>query len=652
MPMKLRDVILPHLNDDATAEEGWEEVADKLTLVLDMALADQEPADGVLWAGLINMDEVLTAANDARCAVMAYVANELIDLPKQRLARLYALTRQADALLELGQRGKAIRVHRGIVDQFGAETDDLRICGQVAQSQLFIAAGLEEKSRYPQALALYDAIIARHGDATDPVLRISVANARLYRSTCVYDISEEEDAEPTIERWEAIIREYENDTVPGICDLVGLTYEKLSEVVSNHHGDAAAIAIVDRMVAWAARPDITPPQERVSEALLTKYATHYMMEDAAGAMATAQTILDRLPVDGDAVDRLITWMLSEAEARLAEHKDPVIAGQYLQQIISRTRALRHDDEMLGQRISLRWGDCLREADYPDAALAFYRHAAQDWRDDRWIGCRLLTAIANTKAGIVLDGLGRHDEELRHYDAVIADWQEDDGEGLICQQAVALNNKRITLADQDDWAGADAAADLMEQRCHGFSHFVTRDYVASNFFYRVDRALANDNVPEMLRVRCAMVDYFAHDTDPEILTRVIPVVLQAARGLLIRNDSAGAVRAYSRLWLMLPHVQDPDDLVQICLGLVEFGRFQHSENQFDDAVATLSNALATFQDLRTSHADVDTALVLAEQHLQQCQQRRAYRVPTYPQSRWINIIAWGLRIFAFLRRGRP
>jgi tetratricopeptide (TPR) repeat protein len=242
-----------------------------------------------------------------------------------------ALRHKRSALSELSRPEEAIGVYDQVVDRFGDATEpELRT--KVANALIHKGLTLDAQERRKEAIGVYDQVVDRFGDATEPELRDLVARALIKKGlalntlTRVARVLDKEDAtlsaqdreEEAVEVYDQVVDRFGDATEPELRTRVAwaLIYKGVALGWLGRSEEAVGVydQVVDRF------GDATEPELRtkVANALINKGDALGMLGRSEEAIGVYDQMVDRF---GIATEPRIRDLVADALRSRAEMKD-------------------------------------------------------------------------------------------------------------------------------------------------------------------------------------------------------------------------------------------------------------------------------------------------------------------------------------------
>ena len=179
---------------------------------------------------------------------------------------VHRMLRNGNILAEKGKYEEAIAVYDQVVERYG-EASEPGLREQVAKALFNKGVTLGQLKRSEDAIVVYDQVVARCGEAAEPGLREQVARALVSKGVTLGDLKRSEEEMAV---YEQVVARYGEAAEPGLREQVAraLLYKGLTLGELKRSEDA--IVAYDQVVAWygeAAEPGL---REQVARALVCK----------------------------------------------------------------------------------------------------------------------------------------------------------------------------------------------------------------------------------------------------------------------------------------------------------------------------------------------------------------------------------------------
>jgi tetratricopeptide (TPR) repeat protein len=350
---------------------------------------------------------------------------ELDQSAKERFGTDFArvLGDKGIALGQLNRGEEALAVYDDLLRRFGDATESA-LREQVARALFNKGVTLGQLNRGEEALAVYDDLLRRFGDATEPALREGVAKALFNKGFTLGQLSRNEDA---VAVYDDVARRFGDATEPALREQVAKALFNKGVTLGQLNRSEEELGVYDDLLRRFG--DATEPalRERAAKALVNKGVTLGQLYRGEEALAVYDDMLRRF---GDAAE-------------------PALREQV-------ARALVNKGVALGQ---LSRGE---------EALAVYDDLLRRFGDTTEPALREGVARALVNKGITLGQLNRTDDELAVYDDVVRRFEDATEPALREQVATALINKGMALEEMKQIGTALNAYEEVVRRFAGDS----------------------------------------------------------------------------------------------------------------------------------------------------------------------------------------
>jgi len=225
-----------------------------------------------------------------------------------RLSDAQALLNKGRTLGELRRREEAIAVYDDLIARFGNATE-LALREHVVLALLDKGNTLGELRRREEAIAVYDDLLARVGNATELALRERVALALLDKGNTLRGLRRREEA---IAVYDDLIARFGNATELALREHVVMALLNKGNTLGELRRREEAIAVYDDLIAGFGNATELALREHVVLALLNKGNTLGELRRREEAIAVYDNLIARF---GNATELLRQWVANAKSAR-------------------------------------------------------------------------------------------------------------------------------------------------------------------------------------------------------------------------------------------------------------------------------------------------------------------------------------------------
>ena len=395
---------------------------------------------------------------------------------------------------------------------------------QVASALINKGLTLRDLNRREEGIPAYDEVVARFGQATEPVLLERVARAlvnkgialgildRRDEELAVYDEVEARFSQAT----ESVLRE----AVARALSHKGFSLGALDRMEEE-------LAVNDEVVARFGQTTEPMLREAVARALVNKGLT-------LGA-------LDRREEELAVYDEIV--------ARFGLATEPALLERVAMALVNKGFALGALDRME------------EELAVYDEVVARFGQATEP---------ALLEAVARAlvNKGLTLGALNSEEEELAVYDEIVARFGQATEPALQVRVAIALTNKGLTLRDLNRREEEIAAYDEVEARFGQATEPVLREEVAKTLFNKGLTLGALDRREEELAVYDEIVARFGQATEPALLKAVASALVNKGLSLKILKKFDPALATFNQVIDCFKNMTEPGVRKQVARAIKE------------------------------------------------------------------------------------
>lgn len=299
-------------------------------------------------------------------------------------------------LAELNRSEEAIAVYEQVVARFGEATESV-LREQVAGALLNKGVALGRQTRSQEAIAAYEQVVARFGGAPEPVLREEVAQALLNKGAALGRLTRSEEA---IAAYGQVVARFGEATEPVLREQVVKALLNKGVALGRLNRSGEAIGVYEQVVARFGEATEPVLREGVGKALVNKGVTLGRLNRSEEAIAVYEQVVARfgsateLPFregvakalvnKGVALGRLTrseeaTAVYQEVVARFGEATEPVLREQVV-------RTFNSMGLYLLRKAKFSWHDTDARAQFLlDARSNFDRSLERDAQNSSTIG---------------------------------------------------------------------------------------------------------------------------------------------------------------------------------------------------------------------------------------------------------------------------
>ncbi|CAE6703844.1 tetratricopeptide repeat protein [Candidatus Nitrotoga fabula] len=187
------------------------------------------------------------------------VSSEPIQLSK-------ALVNKGAALAQMGRNEEAIAAYDEVVHRFGEATEE-PLREQVATALMNKGKTLGKMGRDEEAIAVYDKVVRHFGEATEAPLREQVATALVNKGGTLDQMEWNNEA---IAAYDEVVRRFGEATEAPLREQVATALMNKGKTLGKMGRDEEAIAVYDEVARLFGEEKETPLRMKVSETLLSK----------------------------------------------------------------------------------------------------------------------------------------------------------------------------------------------------------------------------------------------------------------------------------------------------------------------------------------------------------------------------------------------
>jgi tetratricopeptide (TPR) repeat protein len=321
-------------------------------------------------------------------------------------------------LHELGRSEEEIGVYDQVVDRFGEATEPI-VREQMARALYIKGDTLVELGQWEEAAEAYDQMVNRFGEATEPELREQVAKALVHKGNTLGELGRSEEATGV---YDQVMDRFGEATEPELREQVAKALYNKGVTLGVLGRSEEAIGVYDQVV------------DRFGEA--TERAVRYLVATALYLKGVRLGVLGRSEEAIGVYDQVVDRFGGATEPELREQVAKALVNKGF-----RLGVLGRSEEEIGV--------------YDQVVDRFGGATEPKLRE------QVAEALGNK--GDTLVELGRSEEEIGVYDQVVDRFGEATEPKLRERVARALFNKGVTLGELGRWEEATGAYDQVVDR---------------------------------------------------------------------------------------------------------------------------------------------------------------------------------------------
>jgi tetratricopeptide (TPR) repeat protein len=474
---------------------------------------------------------------------------------------------------ELERLEDAIASYEQVVSRFG-DAADPALREVTAKALVNRAVSLGKLGRSEEELAGYDDVVRRFGEAADPALRDQTAKALVNRAVTFDQLGRSEEA---LAGYDDVVRRFGEAADPALRDQTAKALVNRAVTFGKLGRSEEELAGYDDVIARFGEATDPALRDQTAKAIFNKAIT-------LGELGRHE---EELAGYDDVVDRF------------ADATDPALRDQTAKALVNRAATL----SQLGRH---------------EVALAGYEDVMSRIADDPDLELRLQTAKALFGRAVTLGELGRHEEALADYDDMVRRFGEATDPALRDQTAKALFGRAVMLGELGRHEEALAGYDDVVRRFGEATEPTLRDQTAKALFNKAVTLGKLGRYEEALAGYEDIVSHIADATDSELR-------LQIARALLGRAVTLGklgryeeALAGYDDMVRRFGEATDPalgdqtaKALFNRAVTLGNLGRAEEELAGYDDIVSRFGEATDPALLDQTAKALFNRAVTLGE-----------------------------------------
>lgn len=288
----------------------------------------------------------------------------------------------------------------------------------------------------------------------------------------------------------------------------------------DQHNDERALALLDEAVALC-----LPPQGDLALDSLAAHVLARILYDKGGMLGQIGRTEEAFRVFDDMIDRFGTWAAS-----VTPQDDHAFRAR-----LAVASALKSKANFLAKL------DRKKEA--ADACGEMFRLFQKVERDNRLM---TRTAQAMIQRGLLLGEIGRDDEEIAAYDAVVARYGENHLIELSRAVISALENKALTYRDQEDYEAVVETCDDLIRRYEFDPGDGIADRVARAMIRKANALKKLGKTAQELASLDKVARMFGHWSEPEMRKHAAIALISKAITLNEADQTAAEMECYEEV----------------------------------------------------------------------------------------------------------
>jgi tetratricopeptide (TPR) repeat protein len=377
---------------------------------------------------------------------------------------------------QLNQSEAAIASYDEVLRRFG-EATELALREQVAKALINKGFTQSQLNQSEAAIASYDDVLRRFGVTTEPALREQVAKALINKG---FTQSQLNQSEAAIASYDDVLRRFGEATEPALREQVANALINIGNRQGQLNRSEAAIASYDDVLRRFGEATEPALREQVAKALINKGNRQGQLNQIEAAIASYDDVLRRFgeatepalrePVAKALVNKGVTQgQLNQSEAAIASYDDA------LRRFGEATEpALR---EQVAKAL-INKGVTQGQLNQSEAAIASYDQVLRRFGEATEPALREQVAKALINKGNRQGQLNQSEAAIASYDEVLRRFGEATEPALREQVANALINKGVTQGQLNQIEAAIATYDEVLRRFGEATEPALREQVAN------------------------------------------------------------------------------------------------------------------------------------------------------------------------------
>jgi tetratricopeptide (TPR) repeat protein len=493
--------------------------------------------------------------SDAQAAVNCYQLALSIggELPDERFRDfagrgMFAL---GVAFLSLDRRVEAVDAWRTLLSRIDLGTAILPP-ELTATTMLLIGLTLDElDGRSGDAIAAFDELIKRFGDASEPGVREQVAKALFNKGAM---LAKRDQTGKALEAYDELVRRFGDATEPSVREQVAAALRNKGVKLGEDNQTGKALETYDELVRRFG--DATEPgvREQVAAALRNKGFKLGEDNQTGKALETYDELVRRF---GDAIEPGVR----EHVAAALRNKAVMLASQEQTE-----KALETYDELVG-----RFGDAIEP------------------------GVREHVAAALCNKALLLANHDQTNKALETYDELVRRFGDATESAVRERVAAALRNKALRLAIQEQTEKALETYDELIRRFGDATEPSVRDPVAGALCDKGVMLAERNQTEKALDAYDELIRRFGDATEPGVREQVATALCNKGVMLGKHNQTEKALQAYDELVRRFGDGTEPGVREQVAAALCNKGLMLDEQNQKEKALQTYDELVLRFRD---------------------------------------------------------
>jgi tetratricopeptide (TPR) repeat protein len=410
---------------------------------------------------------------------------------------------------------------------------------------------LSDLGRSEEALGIYEDLVARYGEATEPAMREYVAIALFNKGVRLGDLDRPDDERGV---YEEIVAHYGDATEPALRAQAAKALVNKGIRLSVLDRPEQAVGVYEEVVARYGGAIEPALREQVAKALISMGITHGMLDRSEEAVRVYDEVI----------------------ARYGEATEPALREQTAKALLNK-----------GVRLGV--------LDRPEQALDAYEEVVARYGDATEPAIREQVAEALFNKGVTLGVLDRPEDELGVYDEVVTRFGDATEPEPRKQAAKALLNKGVTLSSLDRNEEAVGVYEELIARYGDATEPVLRAYLAEALFNKGFTLGALARSEEAVGVYEEVVARFGDATEPALRVQIAKAMVNKGVRLGVLDRPDEELGAYEDVVARFGDASEPVLREQVAMALLNKGVTLGVLNRPEEAVGAYEEIVARYGD---------------------------------------------------------
>jgi len=408
------------------------------------------------------------------------------------------------------------------------------------------ARTLEQRGNFSGAIAVYDRLIEKYGEAHEPIYSESIVGALFNRTLTVGKLG---DHKGEVAGYDELIRQYETVPDPRIQDLVSKAILNCAYRVAEYGDLNEAIVKYDQLIEKFRGSQNLEIKEKVANALLSRALTLREIGDESEAITGFEEVMHNYGTETELGFKSIVAKAMFSRASMMGEKgdlDEEIGG--------------YDEliELFGGAGPLQLRECtvnamfarafaLGEQEKFEKSMVGYNQLVQEYGDEKEL--KLLTQVARAivNRGSIVGAQGEHENAIVEYDRAIELFSEYiDSSAMAEMLMAAVQNRAVSLSALEDYDEAIVGYDQLIGRLTAVKNPQLVGSIASAMFARASIMIRQEDYEGAIVSYDKLIEAHGESDDNQFMELVARVMFNRAIILFVQGELRESIAGYDKL----------------------------------------------------------------------------------------------------------